>query len=293
MKKINKVLSEKAEIINQTLREIMNIENPVSETLLSSMQYSLFSGGKRIRPVLTLLVAEMMGGNTKAASKIGAALEMIHSYSLIHDDLPVMDDDDFRRGQPCNHKVYGSGIAILAGDGLLTHAFHIISKVNLSPDKLIKVIQIISQKAGIQGMVAGQVLDLEGEDKDFKLHDLEKIHENKTGAMFVASVLAGAYCGNPDSEQIKALKKYGQKIGLLFQITDDILDITADEEILGKDVGSDLEKNKATYPELLGLKEAQKEAQKIADDAKKAISIFGESAINLNNLIDFVLERNS
>ncbi len=288
---IEKILTAKAEKINQTLTQIMNINNMVSNTLFKAMKYSLFSGGKRIRPILTILVAEMVKGNLKVARKVGAVIELIHTYSLIHDDLPSMDNDDYRRGKLSNHKVYGPGIAILAGDGLLTYAFNILSRLDLPSKKLIKIIEVISNGAGVNGMVGGQVLDLEAERKKLNLEELKKIHSNKTGALFKSSILAGAYCGQVLESEIEALIDYARYLGLTFQITDDILDVTGDKEKLGKETGSDEVGNKTTYISLLGLEQARVEAQKMAVEARKSLDIFGERAAVLKQIPDYILER--
>ncbi|HKL76114.1 MAG TPA: farnesyl diphosphate synthase [Halanaerobiales bacterium] len=285
-------INKKAEEVEKTLKELMKSFKPViSKTLFDSMEYSLFSGGKRIRPVLAMYSAEIVNGDQKTACKVGSALELIHTYSLIHDDLPSMDDDDYRRGEKANHIVYGPGIAILAGDGLLTGAFEILSDMNLEPTKKIKIIKIISKNAGANGMVGGQVLDLESEDKDIEIEDLKNIHLAKTGALFKAAILAGAYTANPTKKEIEAFKIYSEKLGLLFQITDDILDIIGDEKKLGKAVGSDDQSNKSTYPKILGLNGAKKEAEKMFTEAQKSLNIFEGKATKLNELAKYVLNR--
>jgi len=285
-------INKKAEEVEKTLKELMESFKPViSKTLFDSMEYSLFSGGKRIRPVLAMYSAEIVNGDQKTACKVGSALELIHTYSLIHDDLPSMDDDDYRRGEKANHIVYGPGIAILAGDGLLTGAFEILSDMNLEPTKKIKIIKIISKNAGANGMVGGQVLDLESEDKDIEIEDLKNIHLAKTGALFKAAILAGAYTANPTKKEIEAFKIYSEKLGLLFQITDDILDIIGDEKKLGKAVGSDDQSNKSTYPKILGLNGAKKEAEKMFTEAQKSLNIFEGKATKLNELAKYVLNR--
>ena len=292
MADIKKILQEKADIVEDTLYELMENDNTVtSKTLQEAMEYTLFSGGKRIRPVLTILVAEMMDGNIEAARKAGASIELIHTYSLIHDDLPSMDDDQYRRGKLTNHNVYGPGIAILAGDGLLTYSFDILSSIDLPSNNIIKIINIISRQAGARGMVGGQVLDLEAEEKQLSLEELKTLHRAKTGGLFQASVLAGSYCAEPKNKEINALKKYADCLGLIFQITDDILDVVGDPDKLGKSAGKDEELNKCTYPSLLGLEKAKKEAENLAEEAKKAISIFGDRAVILKELIDYVLVR--
>src|SRR6056297_1058105 len=285
-------INKKAEEVEKTLKELMESFKPViSKTLFDSMEYSLFSGGKRIRPVLAMYSAEIVNGDQKTACKVGSALELIHTYSLIHDDLPSMDDDDYRRGEKANHIVYGPGIAILAGDGLLTGTFEILSNMDLEPAKKIKIINVISKNAGANGMVGGQVLDLESEDKDIEIEDLKNIHLAKTGALFKAAILSGAYTANPTEREIQALKIYSEKLGLLFQITDDILDVIGDEKKMGKAVGSDDQLNKSTYPKILGLSGAKKEAEKIFTEAQKSLNVFEGKATKLNELAKYVLNR--
>lgn len=263
----------------------------LSETLLSSIKYSLFSGGKRLRPILSRVVAEMLDGDVASARMAGAAIEMIHTYSLIHDDLPSMDNDNYRRGKLTNHRVFGSGVAILAGDGLLTYAFNVLSRLPLSADRIVKLIELISTSAGIQGMVGGQVLDLEAENKEIGLEEMKKIHRAKTGALFRAAILTGAYCSEVTDEEFSTLERFAENLGLNFQIVDDILDVIGDTEKLGKETGSDAKVNKATYPALLGLEEAKKEAERTAAKAKEELSIFGAKAAFLLELMDFMVER--
>ena len=285
-------INKKAKIVEKNLEELIdNFKPGISKTLIESMEYSLFSGGKRIRPVLSMISAEIVGGDQKAACKIGSALELIHTYSLVHDDLPSMDDDDYRRGEKSNHIVYGPGIAILAGDGLLTGTFELISNMDLEDKKIVKIINIISKNSGVNGMVGGQVLDLESEGKSIGLEDLKKIHLAKTGALFKAAILSGAYTSNPTEAEIESLKIYSEKLGLLFQITDDILDVIGDEEKLGKAVGSDDKLNKSTYPKLLGLDGAKDEAEKIFKKAQDALGIFEGRAKKLNDLAKYILNR--
>ena len=285
-------INQKAKIVEETLVDIMGSFEPVvSETLLEAMKYSLFSGGKRIRPVLAMISAETLDGDQKTACKIGSALELIHTYSLIHDDLPSMDDDDYRRGEKANHIVYGPGKAILAGDGLLTGAFEFISGLDLDPEKRLKIINIISSNSGVNGMVGGQVLDLESEDKNIGIAELKKIHLAKTGALFKAAILSGAYTSNPTEEELQSLKVYAEKLGLLFQITDDILDVIGDEEKLGKKIGSDDQSNKNTYPKLLGLNGAKNEAEKTFKEAQDALNIFGRKGRKFDDLAQYVLNR--
>ncbi|MFP4016317.1 MAG: polyprenyl synthetase family protein [Halanaerobiales bacterium] len=294
MKEVKDLLLKYAVESDKVLKELFDRGNPgLSDTLLSSMKYTVFSGGKRLRPVLTRMAAEVVEGDIENAMIVGNAIEMIHSYSLIHDDLPSMDDDEYRRGKLTNHMVYGTGIAILAGDGLLTYAFNVLSNLSLAAEKIIKIIELISYSAGAHGMVGGQVLDLEAEDKEIGLEEMMKIHRAKTGALFRASILAGAYCGDPTEEELEALEDYAEKLGLTFQIVDDILDVVGDEDKLGKKVGSDEKLNKSTYPKLIGLESARKEAEKNAEKAKESIKIFGEKADQLMGLMDFIINRQS
>ncbi|MEJ6950112.1 polyprenyl synthetase family protein [Natronospora cellulosivora (SeqCode)] len=294
MKDIKKKLKAYALEADEVLESLFKDEEEyIAKTLISSMKYTLFSGGKRLRPILTRMVAEMLDANMESALQLGAAIEMIHTYSLIHDDLPSMDDDKYRRGKETNHRVYGPGIAILAGDGLLTYAFNVLSKLPLAADKIIKIIELVSEGAGIEGMVGGQVLDLEAENKAISLEEMKAIHRAKTGALFRTSILAAAYCGETSKKEIEALEIYAENLGLTFQITDDILDVIGNEEKLGKKTGSDEKLDKSTYPKLLGLEGAKKEARKNAELAKEAIDIFDSESQDLKDLIDFILSRQS
>lgn len=291
MDKIRNILKAKAEVVEDNLIELLDCQNEVAPQLSKAMKYTLLSGGKRIRPILTILTAELLEGDYQAALEAGSALEMIHSYSLIHDDLPAMDDDQLRRGKKTNHLVFGEATAILAGDALLTYAFQVLADLKLKPALKIKIIANTAKFSGYQGMVGGQVLDLEAENKDLTLQKMQKVHQAKTGALIKAAVLNGVYCSDFKPEEKKALLTYAEKIGVLFQIVDDLLDLTGETESMGKVVGRDQELNKATYPKLLGLKKAQKEAEKYAKEAKEALNIFGKKAEKLESLIDFILKR--
>ncbi len=294
MKHFKKILHDRAEVINRILMEIMKEEGgSVSPKLKEAMEYTLFAGGKRVRPFLTVEAAHLINGNIEAAKKVGAALELIHTYSLIHDDLPAMDNDDYRRGKLTNHKIYGSGMAILAGDALLTYAFNILARINILPcEHRLQIINLVSEAAGFQGMVGGQALDIDTENSSLSLEELKIMHRAKTGALFECSLLAGAYCGNPTSKEIAVLKNFAKHLGLTFQIVDDILDITGNDEKLGKTTGQDEKLNKTTYPSLLGLKKARAEAQKNARLARDTLSIFAEDKVSiLLNLVDFIVNR--
>lgn len=266
-----------------------------SETLAKSMEYSLMLGGKRMRPVLALATCELLGHSVESVLPAACALEMIHTYSLIHDDLPSMDDDDLRRGKPTNHKVYGEAIAILAGDGLLTEAFACLSdpKWHLSDHSKIRVIHCVAQAAGAMGMVAGQVLDLEHEGKECNERQLENIHAHKTGKLILASILVGGHAANANPTQLATLEEFGKKIGLAFQIADDILDITQTTEQLGKNAKSDLKKNKSTYPSLIGLEQSKQKAENLLKESIELISTFGERSSFLKDLAKLIVHRQS
>lgn len=266
------------------------------EQLKDAMEYSLKAGGKRLRPVLTLYVCDMLGGDVQRALPFACALEMIHTYSLIHDDLPCMDDDDFRRGRPSSHKVFGEANAVLAGDGLLSYAFDIMLKMmqkDFTPNALNAAIAV-SRGAGVRGMVAGQVIDLASETADDPgIDQLRFIQDNKTAAMIKAAVLAGAYMAGGDEAQLDALSRYGAAYGVLFQMTDDILDVEGDFEGMGKTLGKDQQENKLTYISLYGLDKAKEIARETADEAIAAVDIFGERATLLRELAKSCLDRRS
>jgi len=284
-------MAKKAKEVEIKLEELMEFNQEISSQLTEAMKYTLLSGGKRIRPILSLLTTELFGGNYQAALGAGSALEMIHSYSLIHDDLPSMDDDDLRRGKKSNHLVFGEAAAILAGDALLTYAFEVLSELELEAEARLKIITNTAKFSGYQGMVGGQVLDLEAENKDLTLAEMKEVHIAKTGALIKAAVLNGVYCSDFKFKEEKALLAYAENIGVLFQIVDDLLDLTGETEKMGKVVGRDQELNKSTYPKLMGLKEAKKAAWNHAEKAKKALNIFGDKAKDLKDLVDYILNR--
>lgn len=266
-------------------------EDPSS--IHKAMRYSLFSDGKRVRPILTFASAEMLGLSADDVFPIAAAMEMIHVFSLIHDDLPAMDDDDFRRGQPTNHKVFGDATAILAGDALLALAFVPLTDLDhnkYDPKNILKVIRLFSEATGTKGMIGGQVIDLESERKEISKERLEKLHLMKTGALIRASILGPAYLKDVSEEMLKNLECFAKSVGLSFQIADDILDVEGGEEI-GKDVGSDIEKGKSTYVSLLGLDGAKKELSRVYEEGLQALQDFGEKAIPLRELARYIVER--
>jgi geranylgeranyl diphosphate synthase type II len=266
----------------------------IPPTLYESMKYSLQAGGKRIRPILLLSTIEALGKPRELGLETASAIEMIHTYSLIHDDLPAMDNDDFRRGKPTNHKVFGEGIAILAGDALLTWAFYLISsqrRSSLSADIILQLIRELAIAAGPIGMVGGQVLDLEGERKQLTLDELERIHRHKTGDLIHYSVYAGAIIAGADDAQKAALSKYARNLGLAFQIQDDILDIVGNEESIGKPIGSDQRLGKSTYPALMGLEQAKMKVYSLVEEAKEALNVQGIEKERLAELADFFVNR--
>ena len=283
---------KRADLVEEgLLRELKKVP-AYDETLEKAMEYSLMAGGKRLRPVLLMAAADAVGKDGTAFLTTGCAIEMIHTYSLIHDDLPAMDNDDYRRGKPTNHKVFGDGIAVLAGDALLTLAFEVmLRQEGAAPETLVTVVSEMSRAAGPYGMVGGQVLDLEGEGRRLDLAALRKIHMGKTGALFCAAIRSGAILAGAKEEELAALTLYAERFGLAFQITDDILDVTGDEAAIGKPVGSDVRNEKATYVTLTSLEEAKKLAEDAVDEAVAALDIFGERAAFLRDLALFLLGR--
>lgn len=287
-------LKEKASFVEKVLKEYMPKEEGYQKTVIEAMNYSLSAGGKRLRPILTLEACKIVGGNEDEAIPFAIAIEMIHTYSLIHDDLPALDNDDLRRGRPTNHKVYGEAMGILAGDALLNYAFEVmlagsINKEN--PEKYLKAINEIAKGAGIYGMIGGQVVDVESENKQIEKEKLDYIHMNKTAAMMVGCMRAGATIGGANSEQMEEITKYAKNIGLSFQIVDDILDIVGDEAKLGKKVGSDIENHKSTYPSLLGLDKSKEIAHNFIDEAKKSIEKLSDDVDFLKGLAEYIIDR--
>lgn len=278
------------EIENMLTKLLSQIRAP--KTLQSSMAYSVHAGGKRIRPLLVLATLKDLGTSSKDACKVACAVELIHTYSLIHDDLPSMDNDDFRRGKLTNHKVYGEGMAILAGDALQTFAFEILTTLdNTPPETALELIRLLSIASGAEGMVAGQVLDIEGEEMDLTLDQLEQIHLNKTGALLSFCIEAGALLADVDHEKLAHLKVYAENIGLTFQIQDDILDVTSTTEELGKSVGSDESSGKVTYPSLLGLKQAKERLSYHHKLAQDSLSFLNNEQSLLLQFADFIVDR--
>ncbi|MDB9539528.1 polyprenyl synthetase family protein [Anabaenopsis tanganyikae CS-531] len=266
------------------------------EKIYQSMRYSLLAGGKRLRPILCLAACEMIGGTISMAMPTACAMEMVHTMSLIHDDLPAMDNDDYRRGRLTNHKVYGEDIAILAGDGLLAYAFEFVATQTpetVSRERVLQVIARLGKALGAAGLVGGQVVDLDSEGKsDISLETLNFIHNHKTAALLEASVVCGGILAGASSQDIQKLTSYSQNIGLAFQIIDDILDITATQEQLGKTAGKDLIAKKVTYPSLWGLEESRSKAQQLVEAACQELETFGKLAHPLQSLAYFITSRN-
>ena len=281
-------------VVNEALQMYLS-KGGIVEPLLSSMHYGVFAGGKRLRPALTLATCEMLHGDIRRALPFACGVEMIHAYSLIHDDLPAMDNDILRRGKPTNHIVYGEGQAILAGDGLLSYAFEIMldACAKYKEPHIINAALAVARGAGVFGMVAGQCLDLENEGSHRpSTETLHAIHQGKTAAMIQAAVEAGAYTANANEAQRNAFSLFGKKYGLLFQITDDILDETGDEKNFGKSIGKDKRAGKLTFVTVYGLEEAKRSARRAADEAREALAFFGQDASYFNALIDRTLTRN-
>ncbi|HKZ56777.1 MAG TPA: farnesyl diphosphate synthase [Thermodesulfovibrionales bacterium] len=291
---IKSYLKEKRELIDSYLESYFSIPSEPF-VLHEAMRYSLFAGGKRIRPILALASYEACGGNPKDIVPYATALELIHTYSLIHDDLPSMDNDDLRRGKPTNHKVFGEAMAILAGDALLTEAFLILSNnlhsSSLKPSNLIKIIREVSLASGVHGMVGGQALDIFSENIEPDKDTLDFIHLHKTAALITASVRMGAILANIKEKKLKALTEYGTGIGLAFQIIDDILDIEGNAEELGKTAGSDIKMKKMTYPALCGTEKSRQKAKDLLSDAIDSLKIFSSEADQLRKIARYLLKR--
>ncbi len=285
-------MDERRRIVEAALEAFIPASTQWPTKLHESMHYSLRAGGKRLRSILAIASAEALGKKSDAVLPVACALEMIHTYSLIHDDLPAMDDDDLRRGQPTNHKVFGEAMAILAGDSLLTEAFHTMARdcENGQASAVLEVIRRIAKASGSEGMAGGQALDLLSEKKKISPEELKRLHQHKTGKLIQVSVEAGAILGGATAEQLERLGTYGESIGLSFQIADDVLDIEGGVEI-GKDIGSDIENEKATYPSILGLEESKKLAAQLTEKALSALINFDSKADPLREIARYVVYR--
>ncbi len=292
---IQAYLHKKKIIVDRSLEKIVPPATTYPSVVHEAMRYSLFAGGKRVRPLLAIASAEALGASSVGLLPLAGSLELVHTYSLIHDDLPAMDDDDFRRNRPTCHKVYGEAIAILAGDGLLNMAFEVLSdpkRLKIVPAaRMLAIIREISTASGVFGMVGGQVVDIQSEGRDVDLPTLEYIHTHKTGALIRASVRVGALYARAGKRQLAALSHYGELVGLAFQIADDILDLTGTREEIGKDAGSDLKKDKKTFPSFYGLEESRRRAVEVADKAVYLLKDFDRKADPLRELAKYIVER--
>lgn len=287
-------LQDRRNIVEEALLRYLTPQSNIPADIYKAVHYSVFAGGKRIRPILCLAAVDAVGGNLAPAMPVACALELIHTYSLIHDDLPAMDNDDFRRGKPTSHKVFGEAMAILAGDALLTEAFVLLSraeKERLPVQRRLSVIQEIAQAAGISGMVGGQALDVLSEKSVPDENSLGDIHRRKTGALIVAAVKAGAILFNAPKDKVQTLSQYGTNIGMAFQIADDILNVEGDRKLMGKETGSDAVHGKLTYPSLLGLDASKERLKKYVDTAIESISNFDERARPLRIIARYIEER--
>jgi geranylgeranyl diphosphate synthase type II len=287
-------IKNKNQQINIALEKILPDSQP-SEPIVEAMKYSLMAGGKRIRPVLCLAAAEAVGGIPEAVLPAACALEMVHTYSLIHDDLPAMDNDDLRRGKPTCHVAFDEATAILAGDALLTLAFQVLSSAQFTGENQaygwLKVIYIISTAAGYQGMIRGQMLDMAAEGQHLTVDELKSMHTLKTGALIEASLLCGALLADARKHHMEILKTYARNIGLAFQVTDDILNVEGNPKIMGKAVGTDELREKSTYPALLGLETSRQLAKKLVDEALQALEVFDKEADPLRALATYIIDR--
>lgn len=290
---LKEYLSLKRKAVEAQLERFWNgMDDPSG--LLGAMRYSLMAGGKRLRPILCIAASEAVGGSQEDVIDAACALELIHTYSLIHDDLPAMDNDDLRRGKPTSHKVYGEATAILAGDALLTAAFEILTNpehISANPLLWIQTTHQIAKAAGCAGMIQGQMIDMDSEGKDIELEELEKMHRLKTGALIEVSVKSGAILGGGTGNEIKALSDYGNSIGLAFQVYDDILNIEGSQKRLGKKTGTDFDRKKATYPLLLGMDKAKGKGEDLVASALQALTIFDKRGEPLRALARYVAER--
>src|SRR5450631_277209 len=290
---LQETLEQGQRLTDAALDRLIPLESEQPVSIHKAMRHSVFAGGKRLRPVLCIEAGRMVAGSRPAGiEELGAALEMLHTYSLIHDDLPALDNDDLRRGRPTCHKVFGDAIAILAGDGLQTYAYEVLAKLECPAEARVAIIAEVAHATGtIDGMIGGQVLDLEAEHQHPDAKTLEYIHRSKTGALLTASVVTGGLYAGGDASQVQNLRDFGINIGLAFQIVDDVLDVTQTSEQLGKTAGKDTATEKATYPSLFGIDASIKKADELVEKASDALDRFGDNAGNLREIAAFLVER--
>ena len=285
--------SKKVNIVDKWLKKYLAIQEGNTKVVYEAMHYSVFAGGKRIRPIIMMASYDLFGDKTDCVMPFACAMEMIHTFSLIHDDLPAMDDSPLRRGRPTNHMVFGEAVAVLAGDGLITTAFEVMLESGVEPKVASKAAAYIAKSTGNSGMIGGQIIDISSEGKTIPIEILQELHAKKTGALIVASAVVGAMIGGASDEQISAVNAFASSLGLAFQIKDDILDATGDTSKLGKPVGGDVDNDKNTYVSLLGLAKAQELLNKHTELAKESIAVFGEKAQFLLELTEYLLKRDN
>lgn len=289
---ITDIIKNNAHLVENRLKSLFEEKDSDYEVLLRAMEYSLLIGGKRIRPHFLLEFNSLCGGDKLSSLDFACAVEMIHTYSLIHDDLPCMDNDDLRRGKPSCHKAFSEDTALLAGDALLTHAFYVASGIkNVKPQNLLRSIGVMSKLSGYNGMIGGQQIDLLSEGKNIKPETLKKMYKLKTGALISLSAQIGCILADADEEQIKAADKYAQNVGLAFQIVDDILDITGDEKTLGKPIGSDSENLKSTYVSIYGIEKSEQKVKELTEEAISALNVFDGNTEILTETARYLTDR--
>lgn len=287
-------LKQYISLVDGQLKEYLAKKDNPQNIIYEAMRYSIFAGGKRLRPVLMLASCEMCGGDINEVIPFACAMEMIHTYSLIHDDLPAMDNDDLRRGMATSHIKFGEATAILAGDALLNKAFEIVSEYNgTNPKRAVKAINLLAVSSGTEGMIGGQIVDMESEGKEIDLDTLRYLHLNKTGAIIRSSCCIGVLMGGGSEEEINAVDEFAKNLGVAFQIQDDILDVIGNEAELGKPIGSDAEENKNTYVKLVGLEKSKEMAKEYSEKAKNSLALFGDKAQFLIELTDYLTDRKS
>lgn len=291
---LSRYLTEKKQLVEQKL-DLLVAKDSEIPVITEAMRYSLFAGGKRLRPVLALLSCQLFGGLEEEVLPFACCIEMIHTYSLIHDDLPAMDNDDLRRGKPTNHKVFGEGYAVLAGDALLNHAMETMADIIVKNPRLeyIRALDIICKSSGISGMIGGQCIDLYSENKEINLDTLKSMHAKKTGALITASLAAGAIISGAEESDINNIMDFGNLIGLAFQVTDDILDVSGSEEKLGKSTNKDVRIHKSNFISFYGLEKSRKIVQELIDEAKVKLNNYGSRGYYLRELADYIINRDN